>query len=134
MKTLIIANCHFPTGITINELENLFNKVRSFEKLIILGDFLDLGKEIDNIFILEIGKSIPKLLSKILKHGCSEITYVIGDLDKQLLIDRRLISKIFSSKKHVVNVVDKHFEKLNNFFQLASKKASLLNLQQYNTC
>jgi hypothetical protein len=106
---VVLANCYFPEGIDIQDLENVLNYAGEVDKLIILGDFLDFPKNVTDDFILKLEKPLHKLFNRIVRYGCRDIIYVVGDRDRILQeAGPRLVSRLFSTRAHIVRVCTYH--------------------------
>ncbi len=108
-RVVVLANCYFPEGLDIKDIENVMNYAGEADKLIILGDFLDFLRNVTDDFILRIEKPLHKLLNRIVRYGCREIIYVIGDRDRVLQeAGPRLLSRLFSTRVHLVKICTYH--------------------------
>jgi len=109
---LIISNCYIPTGISFLELLRILENFK-FSKLVILGDFIDFPRRPTRQFIDSLEKDSHKFFNRILRLGCREIVYVVGDRDGVLLEWSEAYSRLFSTRRHMVKLCAYHVESIH---------------------
>ena len=109
MRVLVLANCNYPTLTGNEDLEQVILNIGEVDKIILLGDFLDIPRRNIDRFLSSIEKSFHKLINRILRTGCREIVYVVGDVDQQVLnIHTKVLYKLFGTRYHLVKICDFH--------------------------
>ncbi len=124
---LVLSNCYIPTGLSFRELSSILEKV-NFEKLIILGDFIDFPKRVSNQFIDSIEKKFHKFLNRIVRRGCKEIIYVVGDRDSIMLESISIFRRLFSTRVHITKVCSYHVESIHSKKIVFSHGHSQINI------
>ncbi len=109
MRILVFANCNFPTLTNIEDVERVLATISRIDKLIILGDFLDLPRRNIDKFLTDIEKIMHKLINRIFRFVHGDIVYIVGDIDQPLLtMHSKVLYKLFSSRYHLVKICSYH--------------------------
>ncbi len=109
MKVLVLANCNYPTLTSMEDLERILYEVEEIDKLILLGDFLDVPRKDINMFMLSIEKDLHKIFNKFSKAGCREIVYIVGDIDQPvMMLHTKILHRVFGSRCHISRICEYH--------------------------
>ncbi len=120
-----MANCYIPTLLSFRDII-LLEKLNP-DKLIILGDFLDFPRRVTYQFIDSLKKDCYKFINRIVRSGCREIVYVVGDRDN-IALEWKDVREMFSTRTHMVKICSFHVESIGGIKIVMSHGHVQLNI------
>ncbi|NPA23885.1 MAG: hypothetical protein GXO23_06300 [Crenarchaeota archaeon] len=125
MRIAVIANCYIPTLLTFRDL-TVLEKLKP-DKLVILGDLIDFPRRVTYQFIDSLKRDCYKFLNRIVRAGCREIIYVVGDRDS-IVLEWKDVMDLFSTRSHMLKICTYHVESIKGLKIVMSHGHVQLNI------